>query len=352
MNKISRDLIQVAKSIVAGVNYLGKLQKKPLGYSGAYRLDGRVDGIPLTVVWNPPDRELKTYGFWDVSVGSLDHETSTSRQTTARMVNDLISDMMAEEKTRNQTVSGGGLLPLSFLKDELDAYDHGLSDSEIQKLSKIVYDKLSQMTPEKRETYKRGARSVILDLADSGDENGWEVARLALTIIYAKSLNGQMGSRKVAGRFNKVNGLVIAKVVQAATDHAAASAVIKTLLKKTFPRTKFEVRSSSYSGGNSVSIRWADGPTSEAVNKLVSKYQYGSFDGMQDLYEYTNRDNSLPQVKFVLPSRSMTDKTKELITKEISEKFGIDMNDEDAVWKEFHAWPDSVIGREFAERSF
>ncbi len=63
------------------------------------------------------------------------------------------------------------------------------------------------------------------------------------------------------------------------------SKAIKSELKKAFPKQKFSVRYDSFSGGDSVSIRWELGPTSAQVDVIVNKYQYGSFDGMTDSYE-------------------------------------------------------------------
>jgi hypothetical protein len=89
------------------------------------------------------------------------------------------------------------------------------------------------------------------------------------------------------------------------TTHAQAAKLIRQDLKKVFPSTKFEVRSSSFAGGNSVDIRWNNGPTDNQVDEVVGKYQYGSFDSMQDLYEHTNRRKDIPQVKFVQTSRTV-----------------------------------------------
>lgn len=97
--------------------------------------------------------------------------------------------------------------------------------------------------------------------------------------------------------------------------HAAASKAIKAELKKSFPLTKFSVRSDSYAGGNSVHIEWQNGPTSDMVNQIVSKYQYGHFNGMEDIYEHTNRRNDLPQVKYVQVRREVCENTQEQVFK-------------------------------------
>jgi hypothetical protein len=146
--------------------------------------------------------------------------------------------------------------------------------------------------------------------------------------------------------------LKIAKELTGASTHAQASGVIKKLLKKAFPRTKFRVRSDSFAGGNSVDIDWVDGPTRARVEELVKKYQYGRFDGMQDLYESNNVDRSLPQVKYVQAQRDISPATKEHIKAEIAKKFGIDMNDDASVRDKFNAWPSDLIYREFSKNSY
>jgi hypothetical protein len=81
---------------------------------------------------------------------------------------------------------------------------------------------------------------------------------------------------------------------------------IRRELKRAFPETKFSVRSRSYSGGCSIDINWTDGPTSEEVEKITSKYQEGSFNGMEDIYEYSST-NVWPDVfggaKYVMWNR-------------------------------------------------
>lgn len=61
-------------------------------------------------------------------------------------------------------------------------------------------------------------------------------------------------------------------------------------LKRAFPGHKFRVISKKYSGGDSVNISWTDGPTQKEVEAITGKYQEGSFNGMEDIYEY-NHEN-------------------------------------------------------------
>lgn len=65
-----------------------------------------------------------------------------------------------------------------------------------------------------------------------------------------------------------------------------ASKNIKAELSQRFPDAAFRVRSRRYSGGDSISVFWKGGPTSEQVGELTRKYEQGTFDGMTDSYVY------------------------------------------------------------------
>lgn len=103
--------------------------------------------------------------------------------------------------------------------------------------------------------------------------------------------------------------------------HSMTAKAIRNELKKSFPSISFSVRSSSFAGGNSVSIEWTNGPIYDEVNKIVSKYQYGHFDGMQDLYEMTNCRNDLPQVKYVQVRREVSEDIKQAIFEECRKRY-------------------------------
>lgn len=90
------------------------------------------------------------------------------------------------------------------------------------------------------------------------------------------------------------------------SEHAQAAKQIKATLTKAFPGIKFSVRSDSFAGGDSVDVHYTDGPTTDQVEKLIGQHQYGSFDGMIDLYEYTNVRDDIPQAKYVHSQRSMS----------------------------------------------
>lgn len=58
---------------------------------------------------------------------------------------------------------------------------------------------------------------------------------------------------------------------------------IRIELKKNWPKIKFSVKS-KYS---SVDVSWTDGPTEAQVDDIIQKYKAGSFNGMEDIYEYS-----------------------------------------------------------------
>jgi hypothetical protein len=53
----------------------------------------------------------------------------------------------------------------------------------------------------------------------------------------------------------------------------------------------------------------------------VGKYQYGHFDGMQDMYINSNSRDDLPQSKYVKTGRKMSDETRNILTPIAEEKF-------------------------------
>ena len=62
----------------------------------------------------------------------------------------------------------------------------------------------------------------------------------------------------------------------ALSSHAAAAKEIRIVLKEKFPMVKF---------GDSVSVKWADGPIYDDVKAIVEDYQEGHFDSMTDMYD-------------------------------------------------------------------
>jgi len=108
------------------------------------------------------------------------------------------------------------------------------------------------------------------------------------------------------------------------TGAALTAKMIKARLTALYPRVKFSVTSDTFSMGNSVDIRWTDGPTSDAVNAITKQYQYGSFDGMTDSYDYTGIDPELgcDGAKYVHCHRRTSTEYREMIAAKAKEHYG------------------------------
>ena len=81
---------------------------------------------------------------------------------------------------------------------------------------------------------------------------------------------------------------------------AQAAAMIRKHLKAN--KIDARVTSKSYSMGSSINVN-INQDVVPAVREMIEDYakgfQYGHFDGMQDLYEYSNSNDEIPQAKFV-----------------------------------------------------
>lgn len=91
------------------------------------------------------------------------------------------------------------------------------------------------------------------------------------------------------------------------SSHAAAAKLIRSELKK--HGIKGRVTSSTFAGGNSVSVYLKGAPpwTRKAIGEFADQFQYGRYDGMQDIYEYSNSRDDIPQVKYVSVTNQFTD---------------------------------------------
>jgi hypothetical protein len=128
-------------------------------------------------------------------------------------------------------------------------------------------------------------------------------------------------------------------------EHSKAAAAIRKELKAAFKGTKFRVTSESYAGGNSVHISWEDGPKVREVEQITGKYQYGKFDGMTDYYDYTNVREDIPQVKYILTSRSPSKQREEEIKKDLENYYEI--TDDSSSMEKFGIWFQQLIWRVF-----
>ena len=80
---------------------------------------------------------------------------------------------------------------------------------------------------------------------------------------------------------------------------AQAAAQIKAKLKDI--GVKAQVKSFQAAGCNGVYVYCdlADKVHSDEIHAAAKVHQYGHFNGMEDLYEFSNIDDNIPQVMFV-----------------------------------------------------
>ncbi|HDR9169540.1 TPA: hypothetical protein QDB40_003537 [Burkholderia vietnamiensis] len=63
---------------------------------------------------------------------------------------------------------------------------------------------------------------------------------------------------------------------------ADTAKLVRTSLKEAFPGVKFSVKSSVYSGGASIGVRWTDGPNDAQVEAVTNRYRGSYFDSSID----------------------------------------------------------------------
>jgi len=122
------------------------------------------------------------------------------------------------------------------------------------------------------------------------------------------------------------------------TPAAHAAKQIRGILKSTFPNIKFSVKSSNFSMGDSVNVDYEDGPKSTDIKELISQYQYGHFNGMEDIYEHSNTNDDIPQTKFLHVNRNISESTREQIIKKLNIKDVDGWNDKRGLWNTQVIW--------------
>ena len=136
------------------------------------------------------------------------------------------------------------------------------------------------------------------------------------------------------------------------TEHAQVAKMIRKDLKEAYPLVKFSVTSKSFANGDSVSIKWENGPTTEMIKSITNRYQAGDFNAMEDIYEYDHSKADTPTVKYVMQNRIISDDKRAEIKTEIENKFGCDLSDQQGIFDRFRCWPDTLIYREYKDRAF
>jgi hypothetical protein len=97
------------------------------------------------------------------------------------------------------------------------------------------------------------------------------------------------------------------------TQPALAAKAIKAKLKALGVNCR--VKSRTFSMGNAVDIYTENVPPFllDKVRAIADLHQYGHFDGMADIYEYSNTREDLPQAKYVQVNNDLSDSMREAV---------------------------------------
>ncbi len=80
---------------------------------------------------------------------------------------------------------------------------------------------------------------------------------------------------------------------------AQAAAQIRKKMKDAGFKASVTSFEASMRNGVRIYCKEADMPQPERIKEICMAYQYGHFNGMEDIYEYSNMSDHIPQVKFV-----------------------------------------------------
>lgn len=127
-------------------------------------------------------------------------------------------------------------------------------------------------------------------------------------------------------RNQTATGFFMTNKTRNTTQAALAAKAIKAEIKKQFPNISVKASSKNYSGGSSVNIKVIDQPPHifKAIESIAEKYEYGHFDGMNDIYEYSNTRDDLPQAKYVFVVNYKSDEMRSALIEFVKSNFVAD----------------------------
>lgn len=98
---------------------------------------------------------------------------------------------------------------------------------------------------------------------------------------------------------------------------------LKAVLKHEFPGVKFSVTSDSFSGGDSATVKWEDGPTHEAVNRIVDAFQINRPDYTGDYWDPVETATTAVcgGFSYTHAERSYSEDTRKFVTDFFNEKW-------------------------------
>lgn len=127
---------------------------------------------------------------------------------------------------------------------------------------------------------------------------------------------------------------------------AVAAKNLRKILKRELPGVKFSVTISRFSGGNSMDVRWTDGPTSDAVSEFSELFSAGSFNGQDDCYTYSRAAFAelFGSAKYIRTSRDCSDALVSKAIAELAEEYAPAAAPTVEDYRNGDAWNVSPIG--------
>jgi hypothetical protein len=114
------------------------------------------------------------------------------------------------------------------------------------------------------------------------------------------------------------------------SQHAAAAKMIRKELKDRGIKATVRASTASMTSSVDVTIKQDLHPDAIAeVKQFVEQFQYGNFNGMEDIYEYSNRRDDLPQVKYTFVRVEYSEEIKSAVARYIGEINGIGEYEQD-----------------------
>jgi len=130
------------------------------------------------------------------------------------------------------------------------------------------------------------------NMADFGiDEN-----RLSDMLIQAQEVKKEADERKrkeqkEADKKNAEKEAYLSQFTRA--DRRKTTTIIKNNCKKHFNISKIEVATDVFAGGDSMNVTYFSPEKIESLESFIKDFQAGHFNGMEDIYEYSNKEEKI-----------------------------------------------------------
>lgn len=119
----------------------------------------------------------------------------------------------------------------------------------------------------------------------------------------------------------------MSKSTKQISEHAAVAKLIRAELKANGITASVKAASGSMTSKVTVDLMDCSPFVTDAITKELEQYQYGHFDGMNDMYVNSNTNIDIPQVKFIFINNSFSEKLQQDALDQICLSYGLDQMD-------------------------